>query len=54
VTPIFLHGIHLAMYGAMAVVLVGILASALRGPQPKEAPAGASALAPSGEEPDSS
>ncbi len=53
VTPIFLHGIHLAMYGAMAVVLVGILASALRGPQPKEAPAGTSALAPSGEEPGS-
>ena len=53
VTPVFLHGAHLAMYGGMAVVFVGILASALRGPQPKEAPAGAPALAASGDEPGS-
>jgi EmrB/QacA subfamily drug resistance transporter len=34
VMPVFLDGLHLAVYGAMAVVLVGILASALRGERP--------------------
>jgi MFS family permease len=34
VMPVFLDGLHLAIYGAMAVVLVGILASALRGERP--------------------
>jgi EmrB/QacA subfamily drug resistance transporter len=34
VTPVFLDGVHLAMYGAMAVVFIGIVASALRGAPP--------------------
>lgn len=34
VTPVFLDGLHLAMYGAMAVVFIGIVASALRGVPP--------------------
>lgn len=50
VTPVFLDGVHLAIYGAMAVVFVGILASALRGPQPLPAPVPAPAFAPSGDE----
>jgi len=31
VMPVFLDGLHLAIYAAMAVVCVGILASVLRG-----------------------
>jgi MFS family permease len=46
VMPIFLDGLHLAIYGAMAVVLVGILVSALRGerPLPSDAPVQAFAV----------
>ncbi len=50
VTPIFLDGVHVAMYGAMAVLLIGILFSALRGPQQIQAPVPAPAFAPSGDE----
>jgi len=38
VTPVFLDSLHLAMYGAIAVVFVGILASGLRGAPPLTAP----------------
>jgi EmrB/QacA subfamily drug resistance transporter len=38
VTSVFLDGLHFAMYGAMAVVFVGILASALRGARPLSPP----------------
>lgn len=34
VTSVFLDGVHFAMYGAMAVVFIGIVASALRGVPP--------------------
>lgn len=34
VMPVFLDGIHIAMFAAIAVVLVGVLVSALRGAQP--------------------
>jgi EmrB/QacA subfamily drug resistance transporter len=34
VTSVFLDGLHLALYGAMAVVFIGIVASALRGVPP--------------------
>jgi hypothetical protein len=46
--PVFLDGMHLAVYGAMAVVFVGILASALRGERafPSVAPARAALAAP--------
>ena len=48
VMPVFLDGMHLAVYGAMAVVFVGILASALRGERafPSVAPARAALAAP--------
>jgi EmrB/QacA subfamily drug resistance transporter len=54
VVPVFLDGVHLAVYGAMAVVLVGILASALRGERafPSVAPAQAAFAAP-GDDPQS-
>lgn len=51
ITPVFLEGVHVAIYGAMAVVLVGILASVLRGPQPQPAPAPGPAFAPPGDKP---
>jgi len=38
ILPHFLEGLHLAMYGAMAVVSVGIVFSALRGARPLPAP----------------
>jgi MFS family permease len=48
VMPVFLDGMHLAIYGAMAVLLLGILASALRGERafPSVAPAQAAVAAP--------
>jgi hypothetical protein len=49
--PVFLDGLHLAIYGAMAVVLVGILASALRGERPLPSAASARAFAIPGDEP---
>jgi EmrB/QacA subfamily drug resistance transporter len=51
VTPVFLDGVHLAMYAAMAVVFVGIVASALRGARPLPASEPAPAFAPSGDDP---
>jgi EmrB/QacA subfamily drug resistance transporter len=45
VTPVFLDGIHFAMYAAIAVFLVGIVASALRGPRPAPSPTPAAAPA---------
>ncbi len=53
VTPVFLDGVHLAMYGAMAVVLVGVIASVLRGERAEAAPNRAPALAPSADDPGS-
>jgi hypothetical protein len=46
--PVFLDGMHVAVYGAMAVLLLGILASALRGERafPSVAPAQAALAAP--------
>jgi EmrB/QacA subfamily drug resistance transporter len=49
VTSVFLDGLHFAMYGAMAVVFVGILASALRGARPLSPPG--PAFATSGSKP---
>ncbi len=51
VTPVFLDGMHVAIYGAMAVVSIGILASVLRGPEPMRGPVPEPAFAPSGDEP---
>lgn len=39
VIPVFLDGLHRAMYLAMAVVFVGVVASALRGSRPLPSPA---------------
>jgi EmrB/QacA subfamily drug resistance transporter len=45
VTPVFLNGLHIAIYAAVAVLLVGVVFSALRGPRPPQtAVAGAEAL----------
>ena len=53
VMPVFLDGLHLAIYGAMAVVLVAILASALRGERPFPSAAPVQAFAAPGDEPPS-
>jgi hypothetical protein len=50
VVPVFLDGMHLALYGAMAVVFVGVLASALRGERAFPSPAPAPALATPGDD----
>jgi EmrB/QacA subfamily drug resistance transporter len=36
VTPVFLDGLHIAIYAAVAVLVVGIIFSALRGPKPSQ------------------
>jgi MFS family permease len=36
VTPVFLDGLHIAIYAAVAVLAVGIVFSALRGPRPMQ------------------
>jgi len=36
VTPVFLDGLHAAIYAAVAVLVVGIVFSALRGPKPSQ------------------
>jgi EmrB/QacA subfamily drug resistance transporter len=46
VTPVFLDGLHIAIYAAVAVLVIGIVFSALRGPRPPQEPA---AAPPSGE-----
>jgi MFS family permease len=46
VTPVFLNGLHIAMYAAVAVLVVGVVASALRGPRPLEASASPPAFGP--------
>jgi len=51
VIPVFLDGLHRAMYVAMAVVFVGVVASALRGARPLPGPAPAQASAASGDNP---
>jgi EmrB/QacA subfamily drug resistance transporter len=51
VMPVFLDGLHLSMYLAMAAVFVGVLASALRGARPLPSPAPAQASASSGDKP---
>jgi MFS family permease len=51
VIPVFLDGLHLSMYLAMAVVFVGVLASALRGARPLPSPVPVRASAPSGDKP---
>jgi len=51
VMPVFLDGMHFALYGATAVVFVGILMSALRGERAFPSPAPVQALATSGDDP---
>ena len=36
VTPVFLDGLHIAIYAAVAVLLIGVVFSALRGPRPAQ------------------
>lgn len=38
VVPVFLDGLHVVMYAALAVIVVGIVASALRGSRPEDRP----------------
>jgi EmrB/QacA subfamily drug resistance transporter len=48
VTPVFLNGLHIAMYAAVVVVAVGIVMSALRGPRMFQTTASAPPLTRSG------
>jgi uncharacterized sodium:solute symporter family permease YidK len=50
VMPVFLDGLHLAIYGAIVVVFVGILASALRGERAFPSTMPARALAAPGDD----
>jgi len=52
VTPVFLNGLHIAMYAAVGVLVVGVVASALRGPRPLQASAPPPALGPAGPAPE--
>ncbi len=36
VTPVFLDGLHVAIYAAVAVLVIGVVFSALRGPRPTQ------------------
>jgi EmrB/QacA subfamily drug resistance transporter len=52
VTPVFLNGLHIAMYSAVAVLIVGVVFSALRGPRPPQSALVRAAAAPSMDPPD--
>jgi EmrB/QacA subfamily drug resistance transporter len=39
VTPVFLDGLHVAIYAAVAVLVIGVVFSALRGPRPAQSSA---------------
>ena len=47
VTPVFLDGLHIAIYAAVAVLIVGVVFSALRGPRPPQTALAGAAAAPS-------
>ena len=53
VTPVFLNGLHIAIYAAVAVLIVGVVFSALRGPRPMQTALAGPATSPSmGDPPD--
>jgi EmrB/QacA subfamily drug resistance transporter len=51
ITPVFLNGLHIAIYAAVAVLLVGVVFSALRGPRPAQDAVGGMGPLPSPADP---
>ena len=51
VTPVFLDGLHIAIYAAVAVLVIGTVFSALRGPRPPQTAAVGARPAPSSADP---